>query len=125
MNCLRRFPMAAVFPRCSRYVQGVKRFTRLQQSASSLGSVLWGSMKPVHICKSTTLCMYIQNSDRRGEQVYPGLETAAVDEIRKIRPEQRSWSDDVVHCVNHSLYFRLLRVLKVKHMLKYCAESGP
>ena len=82
-------------------------------------------MKPVHMCQSSTLCMYIQTSNGREEEVYPGLETDAVDEIRKVRPERRSWSDVVVRCINHSLYFRLLRVLKVRHVLKCCAESGP
>lgn len=69
--------------------------------------------------------MHIRSSDGREEEVYPGLETEAADEIRKVKPERRSWSDVLVHCINHSLYFRLLRVLKVKHVLKYCAESGP
>lgn len=36
--CLGRFPTAAVFPRCSRYVQGVKRFTRSQHSTSFGGA---------------------------------------------------------------------------------------
>ena len=58
------------------------------------------------------LCVYIQTSDGREEEVYPGVQTAAVDEIRKARPEQRARSDEVVYCINHSLYFRLLRVLK-------------
>lgn len=49
--------------------------------------VLWGSMKSVHVCKSTTLCVYIQIRDGREEEVYSGLDTAAMDEIRKERPE--------------------------------------
>lgn len=49
--------------------------------------ILWGSMKSVHVSKSRTLCVYIQISDGREEEIYSGLETAAMGEIRKERPE--------------------------------------
>lgn len=52
------------------------------------------------------------------------METAAVDEIKKVRPEQRSWSDVVIHCINHSLYFRLLNVIKVNHVLNIVLNRG-
>lgn len=68
---------------------------------------------------SAHMQLHIQTIDGREEEVYPGLETAAVDEIRMARPERRSWSDVVVCCINPFLYFRLLRVLKVKLLLKY------
>lgn len=51
------------------------------------------------------------------------METVAVEEMKKVRPEQRSWSD-VIHCMNHSLYFRLLSVLKVKHVLNIVLNQG-
>lgn len=51
------------------------------------------------------------------------LETSAVDEIKKVRSEQRSWSD-AIYCINHSLSFRLLSVLKVKHVLNIVLNQG-
>lgn len=52
------------------------------------------------------------------------METAAVDEIKKVKPEKRSWSDVVIHCINRSLYFRLLSVLKVNHVLNIVLYQG-
>lgn len=47
-----------------------------------------------------------------------------MDEIEKVRPEQRSWSDLVIYCINHSLYFRLLGTLKVNHVLNIVLNQG-
>lgn len=52
------------------------------------------------------------------------MKTAAGDEIKKVRPEQRSWSDVVTHCINHALYFWLLSVLKVNHVLNIVLNQG-
>lgn len=92
LNYLGRFPAAALFPGCSGCMQGEERYSTL----CILFSICpLGSTKPVHICKSTALCMYFQ--PRKGMEfmlgwdgIYTGVKMAVIEEIRMIRPKQRS-----------------------------------